>query len=314
MEVLMKALTLFALIVPAAFAQPANPVVLVVDVENAVQYRSDVADPAKRGTDANLSVAAASRAFTDVLYIGDIVAVNGKPAKGLWTSRQLLMNFSPAPQPGFAISDTTRGTIAECKWEFLDADGRFIGAISDSGLAPHAVSGGVGAFFGVQGQMGAPTPANPNAKPIRVASMSEDPANRRILGGGTNRVAFHLIPQQRPAVEAALHSDFTPVTADKPAHAGETLILVANGLGPLVPGTTPPGAGPFPATPTEVNSPVEATINGFPAAVINNIGWPGETSRYRVDIRVPDGITAGNGIVQLTAAWIPGALFSIPVR
>ena len=142
-------------------AQPASPVVLVVDVDNAVQYRFDIGDPARRGADAGSTTAAAPRAFTDVLFIGDIVAVNGKPAKGLWTSRQYLMNFSPAPAAGFAVADVSRATIAECKWEFLDAEGRFVGALADSGLAPHSVTGGVGAFFGIQGQMAGGTSPNP---------------------------------------------------------------------------------------------------------------------------------------------------------
>lgn len=308
----MKKMTLLALFASAAFAQPASPVVLVVDLDNAVQYRSDISDPAKRGTDANSTTAAPARAFTDVLFIGDIVAVNGKPAKGLWTSRQYLMNFNPAPAVGFAIADVNRGTIADCKWEFLDANGRFVGAISDSGLAPHAVTGGVGAFFGIQGQMASGTSPNPRA--VRVASMSEDPGNRRILGGGTSRIVFHLVPQQRPAVEAAFHGDFSPVTASSPARAGETLILRATGLGPLLPGMTPAGVDRFPDPPVEVNSPIEATINGLPATVTDKIGWPQETAAYRVDVKVPDGVPSGEAVLQLTAAWIPGSTFKLAIR
>jgi uncharacterized protein (TIGR03437 family) len=311
-EEIMKELTVFALFVGAAFAQTAGPVVLVVDVDNAVQYRSDIADPAKRGTDPGSSTAAAPRAFTDVLFIGDIVAVNGKPAKGLWTSRQYLMNFSPAPAVGFAIADVSRGTIADCKWEFLDADGRFVGALADSGLAPHAVVGGGGAFYGAQGQMAGGTSPNPRA--IRVASMSEDPASRRTNGGGTNRIIFHLLPLYRPGIQALWHADFSPVTTANPVRSGETLIIRATGLGPLVPGTTPPGIDPFPTNLAEVNSPVEIAINGLAATVINKVGWPQETSAYRVDIRVPDGLTSGNGVLQMTAAWIPGDPYPVPVR
>jgi hypothetical protein len=40
---------------------------------------------------------AAARPFTDILFIGDIVAINCIPAEGLWTSRQYVMNFSSTP-------------------------------------------------------------------------------------------------------------------------------------------------------------------------------------------------------------------------
>lgn len=302
-----------ALLAALGYAQESAPVTLLVDVENAVQYRSDIADPARRGADAAVTTAGAARAFTDVLFIGDIVAVNGRPARGLWTSRQYLMNFNPSPAPGFAIADVNRGTIAECKWEFLDADGRFIGALADSGLFPHAVTGGAGIFYGARGQMtGGGSPPTP--RPIRVASMTEDPGLRRALGGGTNRILFQIIPLYRPAVQAVYHADFSPVTADNPARAGETLLVRASGLGPLAPGTTPPGIDPFPDPPAEVNSPVEASIGGLAALVASKVGWPGEKDTYRVDVQVPAGVKPGQAALQITAAWIPGSSVNIPVR
>lgn len=302
-----------AVLASPVFAQEPAPITLLVDIENAVQYRSDIADPARRGADASITTAGPARAFTDVLFIGDIVAINGKPARGLWTSRQYLMNFNPNPAPGFAIADVNRGTIAECKWEFLDGDGRFIGALADSGLFPHAVIGGAGIFYGARGQMtsgGNP----PNPRPIRVASMSEDPGLRRTLGGGTNRILFQVIPLYRPVVRAVYHADFSPVTEESPARAGETLVIRASGLGPLAPGTTPPGIDPFPEPPAEVNSPIEASIGGLNAQVASKVGWPGEKDTYRVDVQVPAGVKPGQAALQLTAAWIPGASASLPVR
>ena len=122
------------------------------------------------------------------------------------------------------------------------------------------------------------------------------------------------MPLYRPAVESVFHADLSPVTAANPARAGETLIVRAAGLGPVVPGTTPPGAEPFPLPAAEVNSPVEATIDGLPAAVVNKVGWPQETKAYRVDIRVPDGVTPGDGVLQITAAWVPGTPYPVPIR
>lgn len=294
------------------FAQTDNRVVLVVDVDNAVTYRSDIADYNRRGADGVVTTALAARAFTDAINVGDIVAVNGKPARGLWTSRTYGMGFSPTPAPGFGIADAALGGTADCKWSFHDMDGRFIGAILDGGFSPHGVTGGVGAFYGVRGQMGAPpAEALPDARPLRTASISEDPGRRRELGGGKLRIVFHLIPAERPEVQAVYHENFSPVTESSPASPGEVLIIRATGLGPLVPGTTPSGSNPFPASALEVNSPVEATIGGVPAVVISKVGWPGETNAYRVDVRVPGGISAGMAAIQLTAAWIPGGMFRV---
>ena len=192
----MKQLILFAFFATIAPGQTDNRVALVVDLENVVTYRSDVTDFARRGADSGPTTALAARAFTDSLNVGDIVAVNGRPARGLWTSRVYAMNFSPTPTPGFGIADRASGSLADCKWEFLDASGNFIGAILDGGYAPHGVTSGVGAFYGVRGQMGGPSPANapplPPQRPTRAASISEDPANRRINGGGTSALSSTL--------------------------------------------------------------------------------------------------------------------------
>ena len=82
----------------------------------------------------------------------------------------------------------------------------------------------------------------------RNASMTEDPANRRNLGGqpepAIRHNICHVIPAFRPEIEAVYHADFTPVTADKPARKGETLIALCSGLGPTRPGIDP--GQPFP--------------------------------------------------------------------
>jgi len=118
-----------------------------------------------------------------------------------------------------------------------------------------AIIGGTGAFLGMRGQASTIT-ALPGATSIRQASVTEDPSNRRALGGGgLYHLVFHLVPLQRPDVMSVFHSDFTPVSTSSPARAGETLIVSATGLGPTNPGVDP--GQPFPATPLqEVNSPL----------------------------------------------------------
>ena len=117
---------------------------------------------------------------------------------------------------------------------------------------------------------------------------------------------------ERPEIVNVWYSDFTPVTAAKPARADEMLILSARGLGPTRPGVDP--GAPFPANPPQiVNSPIEMTAGGQPVELISQIGWPGEQNLYRVDFRLPktSGATAA---LQISVAWIGGPSVSIPVQ
>ena len=128
-----------------------------------------------------------------------------------------------------------------------------------------------------------------------------------------------MIPMFAPQIVATasglavFHSDFSPVTAAKPAKAGEVLIVEATGLGPTVPGVDPGQSFPTDSL-FQVNSPVDITVNGRPAEVINNTGWPGLVDTYRIDFRVPDGTTAGMASIQITAAWIAGTAAGIAVQ
>ena len=127
------------------------------------------------------------------------------------------------------------------------------------------------------------------------------------------RDVFHVIPAQRPVITGIFHSDLSPVNEVNPARRGETLILSAMGLGPvrmnIAPGT------PFPPAPlAEVNSPVEAHVNGNAVQVINKVGWPTQVGVYRIDVQVPESTSSGTATLRLTAAWIPSAELSFPVR
>lgn len=115
--------------------------------------------------------------------------------------------------------------------------------------------------------------------------MTEDPANRRRNGGGSQRWIVHLIPMTTPQVvtnaggPAVFHSDFSPVTTARPARSGEVLILQATGLGPTVPGVDP--GQPFPMdTNLPVNSPLRVAVNGQDADVVAGVGWPGMVDTY----------------------------------
>lgn len=336
---------LIAALCAATWAQPAvaqavAPTILEIDLANFVSYSGDVGDPLKYATEPNMVTPPGPvRNFYRVQQMADIVAVNGRPAMGAYSGAVVgLLAFRPAPNPGFAISDTYRNSTNVVNIEILKADGTPIGTIMATGMAsgnappgsPLAVAGhlqghnlaivgGTGAFLGVRGQLGG-TPATPGVALIRSASMTEDPVNRRRHGGGTWRWIAHLIPMTRPEVAmlpsgpAIAHAnDFSPVSAGKPAAPGEILSLVATGLGPVSPGVDL--GKPFPASPlASVNSPVEVTVNGKPAEVLGAVGYPGSLDAYQVNFRVPADTERGVASIQITAAWISGTPVNIRVQ
>ena len=316
--------TLFAVAFSGtAPGQTAPTAILAVDLENIAIYRQDTADATKYATNPNIVTPPAIRNFVPVIRLADIVAVNGKPAKGTWTVRGTLLFRSTATSPGNAVADSGAAFFFDWVFDVRQVDGTQVGTIMASGWggaakppgapasflqANMAVTGGTGAFLGVRGQ-GA---QGGNFIDGRIASMTEDPAYRRINGAGSRRGVFHLLPMERPEILNVWHSDFTPVTAAKPARADEILITAARGLGPTRPGVNP--GSPFPSNPLQiVNSPIEMTADGQPAEVVNQIGWPGEQNLYRVDFRMLK--TSGATVaLQLTVAWIPGQTFTIPVQ
>jgi uncharacterized protein (TIGR03437 family) len=150
--------------------------------------------------------------------------------------------------------------------------------------------------------------------------MAEDPSYRRLNGGGGQRFVLHIIPMFVPQIAvtasgpAVAHSsDFTLVSASKPATPGEALSLFMSGLGPTRPGVDP--GQPFPQNPlAAVNSPVEITVNGEPAEVLGAAGLPGTVEGYQVNFRVPSDISKGTAIIQLRSAWVTGSPVSIAVQ
>jgi len=310
-----------------ALGQALPPTILVIEVENQVEYQEDLSDPSRIGTNPGITPPGPIRRGGVAVVYGDIVAVNGQPAKGTLVARAGgIFAPNPAPSPGQAIADIARGgTMREQIFAILKSDGTPIGTIVGLGFSggpPPAgapliqtsgnwpIVGGTGPFLGARGQFGAAQAAGD--PPPRAASYAEDPANRRINGGGKQRYVLTVIPMFRPEIvqtpsgPAVTHSsDFSLVTASKPAAAGEVLSLFATGLGPTRPGVNP--SAPFPASPPAVvNSPVEVTVNGRPAEVTAAVGFPGAVDGYQVNFRVPPDTAKGAATVQVSAAWIAG--------
>ena len=87
----------------AAMGQAAPDTILKIDVENAVVYVYDTLDPSAYATVPNSAgpgQGTTRPTFTTSVSEGDIVAVNGKPAKGAFLGRQTAINLTTAPLPG----------------------------------------------------------------------------------------------------------------------------------------------------------------------------------------------------------------------
>ncbi len=306
-----------------------------IDTVNAVVYFEDTGDVSKFTTDPGTPTPLLpGKNFNRQIGIADIQAVNGQPVMGVHTRVGANIGLKTAPTPGQAIADSVRNAADQISFEILKSDGTPIGTIMASGLIGGAsppgspskvttsnivITGGTGAFLGARGQVGSEDPAQGVAIQ-RSASMTEDPANRRRNGGGTQRWVIHLIPMESPEIAmgpagcAITHSgDLSLVTGSKPAMAGEVLSLFARGLGPVSPGVDP--GQPFPSKPQAVvNSPIEVMINGKAAEVLNAVGFPGAVDGYQVDFRLPSDTAKGRASIQLSAAWISGTPVEIAVR
>ena len=318
-----------------AWAQ-APATILTIDTQNNTYFDEDVFDVKKYATDPNKTIpltgTGTAPTFTNVTSIGDIVQVNGKPAKGTCISKFQVLNLTTTPRAGAILADINRFNIGSTLCEILQADGTAVGTIAWIGLgngtpppgspalaggANFVVTGGSGAFLGVHGQ-GAAT--KESAVFGRPASVTEDPSNRRVYGGGTSHTVFTLIPMFRPAIvmlpegPAVVHAtDYSLVTAANPARAGEVLSLYVTGLGPIRAEVDP--GQPFPANPPGVvNSPVTVTVNGAEAEVLYAGGYPGSVDGYQVNLRLPVNLTPGLGTIQVAAAWIQSPAVQIAVR
>jgi hypothetical protein len=304
-----------------AFAQTTpvveQPVVITIDTEDAVLYRGDTFDYSKIAKDPKPTTSV-NTAFLTSVNVGDVRALNGQPVKGIWSYQVLAMPFRANPQPGQFIADMDSGGFFQCIWQVVSPDGKYIGTLYDSGTSPgpdHAITGGSGAFQGMTGvhammQM---------VVAQRGASTSEDPANRRINGGGKVRTVFYLYPRSRPAVvttasgPAVVHPDGKLVSNSSPAQAGETLTLYATGLGPTTPSVSI--GQPFPQGAASLaNAPVEVLVNGKSSDVLYAGGYPGAIDGYQVNFRLPAVQAPGNARLRLTAAWIPGPEITIATK
>src|SRR5260370_7683 len=111
-------------------AQAPAPVILQVDYANQVSYHYDVYDYTKQASDSTATTSLPVRPFMQWVDVSDIVAVNGKPAKGIWiTSGHPTMRFTTSVSPARAIADIARLAMVDQYFEILQPNGLAIGTI-----------------------------------------------------------------------------------------------------------------------------------------------------------------------------------------
>jgi hypothetical protein len=333
------------ILIAAAYGNPAQgqstASILYFELQNVVEYQVDTSDLSKYGTNPSVTQGKIAKGMgvgcvgVPIIGYADIVSVNGQPARGTYKVRGVSTCTSPTPVPGVeAIADTTWPSLCDETYEILQSDGTPVGTIMTYGFSSgmpsppgppagsknSAITGGTGAFFGARGQKGQRNGLLSGIVGERVASITEDPANRRQNGGGHTPTVLYVIPMSRPEIVITAYSpavthcnDFSRVNASNPATAGEVLCLFATGLGPTRTSLTPGQL--FPSSPLAVvNSPIGLTVNGKSAEVLAAVGYPGDVDGYQVNFRVPPDAPKGVVSLQVTAAWISGAPVSITVQ
>jgi hypothetical protein len=171
--------------------------ILLVDIENLVQYQADTPDVSKFATNPDPTPSVNFREFSVATVLGDIVAVNGRPAKGLYASRARAIATSPSAKPGGgrigqASGDVQHAAIREEVMEILNTDGTPIGSVMTLGLSG-----------------GPPPPGRPRLKLVQISR------SWVARGHSSARGEFRARRRARAILPAVLHRwPRTPRTAE----------------------------------------------------------------------------------------------------
>ena len=115
--------------------------------------------------------------------------------------------------------------------------------------------------------------------------------------------ALFTLNQSGTGGAAALRSDFSLITDQRPARAGDTILLFGTGLGAVTP---PPNTGEPPAGLTSLAGNLQVTIGGQPARVRFAGLAPGFVGLYQINADVPAGVT-GQPEIRLVVDGISSA-------
>ncbi len=115
--------------------------------------------------------------------------------------------------------------------------------------------------------------------------------------------ALFTLDQSGTGAAAALHSDFSLITDQRPARAGDTILLFGTGLGAVTPA---PNTGEPPAGLTSLTGDLRVTIGGQQAPVRFAGLAPGFVGLYQINADVPAGVS-GQPEIRLVVDGISSA-------
>jgi uncharacterized protein (TIGR03437 family) len=102
---------------------------------------------------------------------------------------------------------------------------------------------------------------------------------------------------------AAQDVNFNPIDASHPAHAGQTVILYADGLGPV--DNQPASGSPALASPlSTTTTPATVTVGGQNATVLFSGLAPGFPALYQINATLPQGLAPGAQPITVTIGGI----------
>lgn len=211
-----------------------------------------------------------------------------------------LARIDPAPPPAQPGIPQIYGIYNAASYEVGDvvAPGEIV-TILGAGLAP-----------GAQSASGAPLPVSLNGVSVSIGgtsaplyyvspnqinlqvptSLSQGAANLVLNVNGQTLTLGVRVIALRPGIFAVAHaSDFSLVTAQNPAHAGEYLAVFCTGLGPTNPSV--PAGQPNPLAPVSLQS--APIVEVEPDSVSPSYAGlaPGTIGLYQVNVQVPPGMT-----------------------
>ncbi len=116
---------------------------------------------------------------------------------------------------------------------------------------------------------------------------------------------------------AILHADYSVVTLENPAKAGETVLIYLTGLGDVSPAVTEGTAAPA-NPPSNAITPVAvyfSTANGSAEGPVSYAGLaPGFAGLYQINVQIPTTLPSGDYFVGIATPTAYAAQASIPVR
>lgn len=110
---------------------PEPPVVTTIETENHVLYRDNTTDMS-RIANVQTPTSSVNIAFRPGINVADIVALNGKAARGNYSNTFVAMPYRANPSRGQPVADADGTATFHCTWQILAPDGTYLGTILES--------------------------------------------------------------------------------------------------------------------------------------------------------------------------------------